>query len=661
MERAPKYRAATTPGEAGFCRSGVGLSHSFRYTAAPVTASRSESKSWRWRGVGGCRAGRASIAHGVTLGRADTNTVVLTDYHLSGEHGQIFREGDQLRLPRPALDQRLARSSAATGASPVDAACQWEIAVARRRPPAPGRPRRRRWCVAVRRAGRDDAALEAAGAERDRASRSIIDLPGGRGQVEDDPAAALRIYKALQPVGRPRAAARRSRRIAEAIFELLPRATHVAILLRSEADKDRFTVACRATGATERPRGRRRRHRPERRSVRASRAVLRRVLARARRGAHRQRAARSSAASESIMGGRDPVDRSACRCGAATRSLGVIQADNRASAGHVQRARPRGARCCSPRRPRSRSTTRAGRSGCALAEERLRGENSYLKGREEKRRFAEHHRRVDRRCTTVLQPARQGDRHARHRLHRGRDRHRQGADRRARSTTRSRRRDKLFVAQNCAALPENLLERELFGHKKGAFTGADHDKKGLFEIADGGTLFLDEIGEMPLGAAGQAPARAAGGRRSARSARPPSKQVDVRIICATNRDLADEVETGRFRQDLYYRLKVFPLRLPPLRERREDIPLLAAHFLRTLHRTSIAQADRRLHARRRSTRCAPTTGRATSASSRTRCSASSSRPSRARFIDARAPVAAHPQGRGHCSAASRPRRARSRR
>ncbi len=139
-------------------------------------------------------------------------------------------------------------------------------------------------------------------------------------------------------------------------------------------------------------------------------------------------------------------------------------------------------------------------------------------------------------------------------------------------------RDKPFIAENCGALSENLLESELFGHVKGAFTGAIADKKGLFELADGGTVFLDEIVDMPhsmqtklLRVLQDGQVRPVGGSHY--------HHVDFRLITSSNRDLQAEVKKGKFRADLFYRVQVFPIKLPPLRERKEDIPLLAAHFL----------------------------------------------------------------------------------
>jgi two-component system response regulator PilR (NtrC family) len=159
-----------------------------------------------------------------------------------------------------------------------------------------------------------------------------------------------------------------------------------------------------------------------------------------------------------------------------------------------------------------------------------------------------------------------------------------------------------FVAVNCGAIPEELMESELFGHKRGSFTGAVADKNGMFQDADGGTLFLDEIGELSLGLQVKL-LRALQERKVKPVGATEELEVDVRVIAATNRDLETEVSRGAFRNDLYYRLNVIELRLPPLRHRREDIPLLAEHFLRRFsaehHRTSSqlsAEAMRRLEA-----------------------------------------------------------------
>ncbi len=143
----------------------------------------------------------------------------------------------------------------------------------------------------------------------------------------------------------------------------------------------------------------------------------------------------------------------------------------------------------------------------------------------------------------------------------------------------SNRADKTFLAKNCAAIPDQLLESELFGHIKGSFTGANTDRKGIFEEADGGTLFLDEISEMPL----SLQAKLLRVLQEGEVQRVGSNEVipvDVRIISSTNRDLQKEVQQGGFRKDLFFRLNVIPVLLPPLRERRDDIPLLAEHFLK---------------------------------------------------------------------------------
>jgi two-component system, NtrC family, nitrogen regulation response regulator NtrX len=148
----------------------------------------------------------------------------------------------------------------------------------------------------------------------------------------------------------------------------------------------------------------------------------------------------------------------------------------------------------------------------------------------------------------------------------------------------SLRKDEMFVEVNCAAIPEDLIESELFGHRSGSFPGATSDKEGKFQKADGGTLFLDEVGDMSLKTQSKVLRTLDEGRFAPVGEEEPIT-ADARVIAATNKDLEDEISKGNFREDLFYRLNVIPFYVPPLRERKEDVPLLARHFLREFSQT----------------------------------------------------------------------------
>jgi transcriptional regulator with GAF, ATPase, and Fis domain/pSer/pThr/pTyr-binding forkhead associated (FHA) protein len=526
-----------------------------------------------------------------TIGRAPTCTLMLPVGHLSGEHAQLSREGSDvvirdLRSTNGTAVDRGGQRYAIDAASRRD----WVLAVGDEIVLGDALDPVRLRVLELAGSGAVMATTPAPGADGDAddhdlegrlvASRSIVDLVAVRGHLEHDPVSALRVYKALQPLGARLDPAAVIAATVDATFEVLARATHVAVLMRDETEKERFVLAqSRSRPGVAPPPGA-----GEPDPVRASRAVLRRVLG--------QRAALLIADAQTELAASESIHAGQIRSMLALplwrgdEIIGLIQADNRASAGMFDESDLELGLLLGSQAALAIDNANLVRR-LRVAEEQLRGENGYLRRREGaikftdivgesaamKAVFAQLARVIETRVTVCIE----GETGTGKELIASAVHH------------QSPRASKMFVAQNCAALPENLLESELFGHRRGAFTSADSDKKGLFEIADGGTLFLDEVGEMPLALQAkllrvlqEGTIRPLGGTSE--------RQVDVRIICATNRDLQAEVAAGRFRQDLYYRLAVFPVRLPPLRERADDIPRLAAFFLRryaTEHRVNL--------------------------------------------------------------------------
>jgi Nif-specific regulatory protein len=523
--------------------------------------------------AGGARGSTFDMdAAGGTLGRAQNARVTLPDSHLSGEHGQVFREDDVwvYRDLRSTNGSRVVRNGEELV---VDGSRKWEVVLRDGDQLVlgdPASPVILRCTIKGEETGEHSLLGPTDLGEKQEviAQHGLAELPALQGKIERDPQRGAALYAVLYSIGKK--LGRRGldlqavfESVADAVFELLPRVTNVAIDLldvADESDRRMHTVFARArSGRSE--------------GVQASRAVVRRVQKD--KAALLVTNAPADLGSESVMKAQILSILGAPLWDGET-IRGVLQADNRDGKGFFVSDDLELLSALAPQATLAIENARLVQR-LRLAEEKLRGEVKYLKGREEKRRFAniigdssamrEVFKQVDKVIDTRATVCIEGE---------------TGTGKEVIASAihyQGRRRDKLFVAQNCAAMPENLLESELFGHKKGAFTGADHDKKGLFEIADGGTLFLDEIGEMPLNLQAKLLRVLQEGEIRALGA-TAAKAIDVRIICATNRSLEKEVERGAFRQDLFYRLRVFPLRLPPLRERREDVPLLFDHFLR---------------------------------------------------------------------------------
>ncbi|MDB4944901.1 MAG: uncharacterized protein JWP97_4435 [Labilithrix sp.] len=505
----------------------------------------------------------------VRIGRAEGNDLIVPDTHVSSEHAKIVFAGDRYVL----VDHRSTNGTAILRGSERIAL---DDAQGREAPLDDGD---------VIELGSADRIVHIAVTLKDEtdnarvfALKKIEDLVGPQATiVEKDDRRLRTLYDAQKKIGSAPDLAEVLVAICEASFTLVPLATHVTIVLRDDEEEGgKPTGVAGYVPVMTRVRGQ---DAPSVGPIPITRSVFRKVVT--------ERAAVVAADAPSEVGNSESL------MGAQIRStlgiplwkgediLGVIQVDNRESgvltSGDLEIMAVL-AHNASLAVANARLVKRL-----RAAEERLKKENAFLKTKEQERRggnragggpeiigqsapmkaLLQQLEKVVNTRVTVLIEGETGV----------------GKELIAASVHyRSNRRDRLFVGQNCAAMPETLLESELFGHKKGSFTGAHEDKKGLFEIADGGTLFLDEVTEMPVSLQSKLLRVLQEGEVRPIGA-TAEKKVNVRIVTATNRNLEKEVAEGRFREDLYYRLKVFPLRVPPLRERREDIPLIADHFL----------------------------------------------------------------------------------
>jgi transcriptional regulator with GAF, ATPase, and Fis domain len=526
----------------------------------------------------------------IRVGRSPGNDLVLPDEHVSGEHARIV-SGDERYLLRDlqstngtavvrgerriCLDEGNGRELALEVGDVLElgqgdtvvrvAVTLTGAAAAARASDATGAP---------------DATPAIDGAE-DRSGAHVIavrkldELGRAESNVEGDNGRLRALYDVQKRIGSAETVTAVILAICDGALSLVRGATHVTVVLREDGDEGARGGAPSYVPILTRVRGQ---QGPALAPIPVTRSVFRKVVGE-RTAVIAADAPAEVGHSESLMGAqiRSVIGVPLWR---GDDILGVLQIDNRESPGVFTSA---DLDVCAVLAHHASLAVANARllQRLRAAEERLKKENAFLKTREESRRvgkgeqeivgqsqpmralFDQLAKVVDTRVTVLIE----GETGV-------------GKELIAAAVHyRSRRRAQLFVTQNCAAMPENLLESELFGHKKGSFTGAHEDKKGLFEIADGGTLFLDEVTEMPLSLQSkllrvlqEGEIRPIGSTHE--------KRVDVRIVAATNRHLDKEVAAGRFREDLYYRLNVFPIRVPPLRERREDIPLIAEHFLK---------------------------------------------------------------------------------
>jgi transcriptional regulator with GAF, ATPase, and Fis domain len=501
----------------------------------------------------------------IRFGRATGNDVVLPDELVSGEHARVWFNGERYFVhdlrstngtavvrgdQRIRLDECEGRETALSPGDVVEFGAGENVVR-----------------IAIALVDDVDAAAQVL------AIRKIDDLGRVESTVERDDGRLRALYDAQKRIGSATELTDVLVAICDGAFALVPGATHVTVVLRDDDDDPPRGGAGGYVPIVTRIRDQ---QGPAQQPIPVTRSVFRKVVVE--RAAVIAADAREMAQTESLLGAqiRSVL---AVPLWKGNDILGVLQIDNRLSTGVFSTG---DLDVCAVLAHNASLAVANARLVQRLraAEERLKKENAFLKTREESRRVGKGPQEiigssqamrslleqlakvVDTRVTVLVEgETGVGKELIAAGVHYG-----------------SRRRNQLFVSQNCAAMPESLLESELFGHRKGAFTGAHEDKKGLFEIADGGTLFLDEVTEMPIALQSKLLRALQEGEIRPLGA-TQERRVNVRIVAATNRNLEKYVAEGHFREDLYYRLKVFPLRVPSLRERREDIPLLAEHFL----------------------------------------------------------------------------------